>query len=57
MTNYLVNYSYKSHKEAQKNNFISTLNIGGFDKVFSYNLNDLGEDFLNENNFSLYLIK
>lgn len=49
--NYLVNYSDKSHKESQKNNSISSLKEGGFDKVFSFNLNDLGEDFIEENSF------
>jgi hypothetical protein len=51
MKNYLVNYSDKTHKESQKNNSISALEIGGFDDVFSFNLNDLGEDFVNENKF------
>jgi len=51
MVNYLVNYSDKSHKESQKNNSNSALEIGGFDKVFSFNISDLGESFLNENRY------
>lgn len=50
MKKHLVNYSDKSHHNAQKENSNSALTIGGFDNVFSFNLQDLGEKFISENN-------
>jgi hypothetical protein len=49
MKKYLVNYSDKSHYNSQKENSKSALNVGEFDGVFSFNLQDLGEDFIREN--------
>lgn len=49
MKKYLVNYSDKTHKNSQIQNSESALKVGGFDEVFSFNLNDLGDDFINEN--------
>lgn len=49
MKKHLVNYSDKSHHNAQKENSISGLKFGGFDNVFSFNLQDLGDEFIIEN--------
>lgn len=49
MKKYLVNYSDKTHKNAQIENSNSALFIGGFDEVFSFKLKDLGEEFITEN--------
>jgi len=49
MKKHLVNYSDKSHHNAQKENSNSALSVGEFDNVFSFNLQDLGEEFLLEN--------
>jgi hypothetical protein len=53
MKKYLVNYSDKTHKNAQIENSNSALSIGGFDEVFSFNLGDLGEIFISENSHIL----
>jgi hypothetical protein len=49
MKKYLVNYSDKTHKNAQRENANSALSTGGFDEVFSFNFKDLGETFITEN--------
>jgi hypothetical protein len=49
MKKYLVNYSDKTHQNAQIENSNSATSIGGFDEVFSFNLKDLGEDFVSDN--------
>jgi hypothetical protein len=49
MKKYLVNYSDKSHHNSQKENSNSALKFGGFDNVFSFNLQDLGDEFITEN--------
>lgn len=49
MKKHLVNYSDKSHHNAQKENSNSALKFGGFDNVFSFNLQDLGDEFITEN--------
>jgi hypothetical protein len=49
MKKYLVNYSDKTHKNSQIENTNSALSIGGFDNVFSFNLQDLGDEFIFQN--------
>jgi hypothetical protein len=49
MKKHLVNYSDKSHHNSQKENSNSALKFGGFDNVFSFNLQDLGDEFITEN--------
>jgi hypothetical protein len=49
MKKYLVNYSDKTHKNTQTENTNSALYTGGFDEVFSFNIKDLGEEFVSEN--------
>ena len=49
MKKYLVNYSDKTHKNAQIENSKSAISIGEFDEVFSFNFKDLGEEFISEN--------
>lgn len=45
MKKYLVNYSNNSHFNSQKENTKSSLNIGGFDDVFSYNIQNIDDEF------------
>lgn len=49
MSKYLVNYSHSSHQNSQIQNSKSAIEIGGFDHVFSFKLEDLGENFFIEN--------
>jgi hypothetical protein len=49
MKKYLVNYSDKTHKNSQIENTRSALTIGGFDEVFSFNYEDLDEEFISQN--------
>lgn len=50
---YLVNFANGSFLESQKLNAKSAIECGGFDKVFSYSMNDIDQEFVLRNRIIL----
>jgi hypothetical protein len=49
MKKHLVNYYNNSHHNSQIQNTTSSINVGGFNTVFTFTFKDLGDVFVNEN--------
>lgn len=47
----LINYADSKYKKTQKLNTFTGINIGGFDKVYSFGPEDIDQEFINNNKY------